>query len=365
VVEWIHADPVSGSSTRVNKDGTEYYRTEYEPLGNQEVHTAGNQDDYPEPPSPTEPAGTKADDPQWMCTLMYNDEVNWSVPTSCGLAALADVRNWYGAWGKESHETGGSAPSGIGHVAGARPSGTSSTSGIIPVNMSSTNKLQSGSATAGSIPAASIPFDGGSLETETVPNQWTVTVMDNTVPGFIDTEDEIKKLPSSLTDAPKQKHPNLKSLKTDFEAALKVDNGSGTCLEKLDALLKQLKIENKSGYSSIEKVGKEFLTGNPKLYETLEPVPFLKSKIDGKWTKIQNRLAGATTYDGRQNQIVLNKSASGKINNLIHELIHAAGKNFAYEENVVTAAIFTLEKEKMGINSFIGKYCTKKEVPKE
>jgi hypothetical protein len=37
VVVWIHADPVTGSPQYVNKDGSNWYRKEYEPLGGQEV----------------------------------------------------------------------------------------------------------------------------------------------------------------------------------------------------------------------------------------------------------------------------------------------------------------------------------------
>ena len=91
-VEWIHADPVSGSMTRVNKDGTEYYRTEYEPLGNQEVHTAGDQEDYPEPvPSSIDPVG-EADDPQWQCQIASAIGTSFlEMPTHCQRAALANA----------------------------------------------------------------------------------------------------------------------------------------------------------------------------------------------------------------------------------------------------------------------------------
>ncbi|HEX8368002.1 MAG TPA: hypothetical protein VF604_05630 [Pyrinomonadaceae bacterium] len=48
-VAWIHADPISGSSSRVIKDGTLWHRTEYEPLGNQEISPYGSERDFPEP----------------------------------------------------------------------------------------------------------------------------------------------------------------------------------------------------------------------------------------------------------------------------------------------------------------------------
>jgi YD repeat-containing protein len=99
-VEWIHADPVSGSSTRVNKDGTEYYRTEYEPLGNQEVHTAGDQNDYPEPASGYE-SETKADDPQWKCDTAKAAGIR--LPVQCNVAVQQTWDEINISWKKEGN----------------------------------------------------------------------------------------------------------------------------------------------------------------------------------------------------------------------------------------------------------------------
>ena len=67
VVTWIHADPVSGSSSRTHKDGTLWYRTEYEPLG-QEINVFGTDEEFPDPPD-TGSTSVAADDPQWQCQV--------------------------------------------------------------------------------------------------------------------------------------------------------------------------------------------------------------------------------------------------------------------------------------------------------
>jgi YD repeat-containing protein len=92
-VAWIHADPVSGSTSRVNKDGTLWYRTEYEPLGNQEISPFGNEEDFPEPPNYLDgEAMSNASDPQWMCGAQraMGRHAFWGAPRHCQLAVLAN-----------------------------------------------------------------------------------------------------------------------------------------------------------------------------------------------------------------------------------------------------------------------------------
>jgi YD repeat-containing protein len=67
VVVWIHADPVTGSAQYVNKDGTNYYRKEFEPLGGQEVNPYGNEEEFPWEPDLSERSLFAVEDPQWQC----------------------------------------------------------------------------------------------------------------------------------------------------------------------------------------------------------------------------------------------------------------------------------------------------------
>lgn len=86
---------MTGSSERVNKDGTSWYRTEYEPLGNQEVSAFEPEPEFPVPASYGEIL-VSADDPQWQCQMLFVPGNNFILPTRCGLTALADSTNWYG-----------------------------------------------------------------------------------------------------------------------------------------------------------------------------------------------------------------------------------------------------------------------------
>jgi YD repeat-containing protein len=90
---WLHADPVSGSISRVSKDGTLWYRTEYEPLGNQEISPFGNEEDFPEPPNYLDgEAMNNASDPQWMCDAhrATGGHSFWGAPRHCQRAVLAN-----------------------------------------------------------------------------------------------------------------------------------------------------------------------------------------------------------------------------------------------------------------------------------
>jgi hypothetical protein len=81
---------VSGSSTRVNKDGTIYYRTEYEPLGGQEVYAFEPQAEFPEPLR-LEQQLFNADDAMWQCSMLDAAGRYMALPTRCALTALADL----------------------------------------------------------------------------------------------------------------------------------------------------------------------------------------------------------------------------------------------------------------------------------
>lgn len=82
VVVWMHADPVSGSSSRTHKDGTLWYRTEYEPLG-QEINVFGTDEEFPDPPD-TGSLAVAADDPQWQCQVSaLMNESYFEKPVHC------------------------------------------------------------------------------------------------------------------------------------------------------------------------------------------------------------------------------------------------------------------------------------------
>lgn len=172
------------------------------------------------------------------------------------------------------------------------------------------------------------------------------------------TQDQIKKLPSSLSDAKRQKHPNKKGLELDFRERLGIDNGNGTCLEKLNALLKELG----SPYKSILDLGDSFFRGRNQLYETIEQVKLLKRKEGKRWLTTGAPM-GATTSNGANLEITLNNGLVNPTAVFIHELLHAAtGSNATYEHPDIIAAIRRLEgRQDISIDNFIGMYCRKKE----
>ncbi|HEY0429705.1 MAG TPA: hypothetical protein VGC76_18125, partial [Pyrinomonadaceae bacterium] len=151
-VEWIHADPVSGSTTRVGKEGAEYYRTEYEPLGSQEVHTAGDEEDYPEPTTPTEWAGYKADDPQWQCEIAAH--TGFPLPVQCELAEQASLE-----YEITSKETGNASHISNENGSGSSASGTAGDN--MPVDSTSTSKPQENVGSEEVVPQSSIPSQDG------------------------------------------------------------------------------------------------------------------------------------------------------------------------------------------------------------
>jgi hypothetical protein len=86
-VSWIHADPVTGSSTRVNKDGATWYRTEYEPLG-QEINPFGEEEEYSTPQNGFS-TFHDASDSQWQCDMAENMNTSfYNLPAACQVAAM-------------------------------------------------------------------------------------------------------------------------------------------------------------------------------------------------------------------------------------------------------------------------------------
>ena len=93
VVTWIHADPVSGSSSRTRKDGTLWYRTEYEPLG-QEINVFGTDEEFPDPPD-TGSVVVAADDPQWQCQVSaLMNQTFFERPIHCQRAQIENVSSF-------------------------------------------------------------------------------------------------------------------------------------------------------------------------------------------------------------------------------------------------------------------------------
>lgn len=150
-VAWIHTDPVTGSSQHVNKNGTNWYRTEFEPLG-QEVNPYGNEEEFPDPQD-TSNTLVAAEEPQWQCQLMYVEELNWSVPTRCGLAALTNLDIWLGATSENN-------PAQINDTIRDENPQTTFQSHM-PADATATNKPQAESVEAGVIPVSLIPNHSG------------------------------------------------------------------------------------------------------------------------------------------------------------------------------------------------------------
>jgi hypothetical protein len=168
--------------------------------------------------------------------------------------------------------------------------------------------------------------------------------------------DDVKRLPKSLFDK-KRKHTDKPGLERDFRSKLSTDNGNGTCLEKLNELLKELN----SSYSSIETLASKFFDGGFSLYETTRPISQLRQKEGKTWAAV-SAPSGATAFNGASMEMVLNTYHKNQAFTFIHELLHAAGTGQTFEHPEITAAIQRLEKRgDIGINNFIGMYCEKKE----
>jgi hypothetical protein len=90
-VEWISADPVTGSSVRLRKDGAFYDddREEAEPLGQLVLPVQP----YEEMPSAEGTEIRTADEPEWLCAAMSKNGVSFmDLPTVCKTIALNSGR---------------------------------------------------------------------------------------------------------------------------------------------------------------------------------------------------------------------------------------------------------------------------------
>lgn len=163
-------------------------------------------------------------------------------------------------------------------------------------------------------------------------------------------------MPKNLWDVKHEKYKDIAGLQKQFSAALKVDNGKGTCLEKLNKLINLLGSKS----VSIADVAEKFFNGKYDLFETVAPVldRRVQNAQTGIWERVQAE-AGQTAFNGKDMQIVLNKRERGQINNFIHELVHSSGNNREFLEREITDAIQKLEGKRMGLNNFIGTYCRK------
>jgi YD repeat-containing protein len=101
IVAWIHADPVTGSSTRVNKDGTLWYRKELEPLG-QEINPYGGDGDFP---SALDRSSEMRDafDPHLQCAFEEAKQAaqstdSYRMPEACKNAAFETNYDIYITW---------------------------------------------------------------------------------------------------------------------------------------------------------------------------------------------------------------------------------------------------------------------------
>lgn len=103
-VEFFHADPVTGSTTRTNKAGEDQGRIEYEALG-QEIQT----EEPPLEPMAISPSYNTADEPEWLCQA-HSRNANASgdpkkffqMPVSCQIAEI-EKKNLQQLFSKESN----------------------------------------------------------------------------------------------------------------------------------------------------------------------------------------------------------------------------------------------------------------------
>ncbi|HMS42079.1 MAG TPA: hypothetical protein PKE69_17740 [Pyrinomonadaceae bacterium] len=279
-VLWIHADPVSGSSERVVKSGAQYYRTEYEPLGNQEVSVFGLDEDFPEPQQfQMEPVG-RAEDPQWQCQMADSMGLSFfSSPTHCQKAKMQADNFGPGIWSqydpeniKDNHPR-------------QRPSGGTATDP--PVDETPTEKPQGNPGSQGAIAASSVGASGndaGDCEYDAEGKPiCRVQVMDNNVPGFIQVDKKQVNIDLFEKDRRSLSKDESDKLKKGVQSKFFIMNGDKTCFEKLNELLDKLGSNNTDFNKMLGNLlaGKEGL----KLSQTIDPVKGFETKDTRSYLK--------------------------------------------------------------------------------
>ena len=139
-VSWIHADPVTGSTQSVNKDGAgfDYLRTEIEPLG-QEVLTVKPEADFP---AGTTASSFSASEPEWLCK--YENKDFWQMAASCQRSQLENFGLFYisaSEAGNPAKITDKSGPS-------------------TPTELTPTAKQRNAGSEGGAVPPSSVPGKG-------------------------------------------------------------------------------------------------------------------------------------------------------------------------------------------------------------
>ena len=183
LVQWISADPVTGSSVRISKNGAfhDIDRKELEPLG-QEV--LPQEPPAQQPPPSAENAKFSAQEPEWQYQAAEArfGKSFFDQPVHCQKAALQNI----GLKELFAEETN---PKRIA-PAGGSPEASGQTAGDRPANLTATDKPHSsGGGAAGSpasIPSADGDTDGcdwasGSLKCAVQSERW----MDSEIPGFV------------------------------------------------------------------------------------------------------------------------------------------------------------------------------------
>ena len=319
-----------------------------------------------QPPPSIENVTFSANEPEWQCKAAEArfDKDFFKKPIHCQKAIMESGGMWLEELSASKTEKN---PQRIATKA-------FQTAGDQPANLAPTQKPQSNESGASGSPA-SVPNESGmnfeqeeengnvSFDAEagvgTQSQPYREDEYSAEFSGQTLSEKEIKKLPDALSNAKRQKHPNLKGIESDFKSRLALKNGSVSCLDKLNELLKGLD----SSFSSITSLADKFFLGEYDLYETKKHEPYIKY-INPKTKKLDYDRApsGATTHNGSEMEMTLNK---GEINpgfTFIHELFHAAGKHTVFSHEDINKAVRKLENNnEITLNMFIGKYCDKGE----
>ena len=190
LVQWISADPVTGSSVRISKNGAfhDIDRKELEPLGQEVLPQEPPQQ---QPPPSAENVTFSAQEPEWQCQVATDmGKEFFEKPVHCQKAQIENALRYSDLFSSKTEEN----PNRI--AAGGSPGATEQTAGDRPLNLTATDKPHSSGGGAAGSPA-SIPsadgYDPYDTDVENTPEQQIirgrgkeVNGLGDSIPGFID-----------------------------------------------------------------------------------------------------------------------------------------------------------------------------------
>ncbi len=379
-VEWLTADPLTGSSLMIRKNGTlnEIGHKELEPLG-QEILL-----EQPEPEDPVLPgtvSANSADNGEWLCGVPGYKELSFNdKPAQCKIAALESGNLFLGDLYKKGN------PEAVTDAAPHENPHSSSSASAMPVNITPTTKPQGTNGSrdsARAIPETSIPTDGGDdgyyNDYSSNGNSLTIKARHREISGpslpddfegaeyaiFLKdginaslSEGAAKKIDKAIND--------LKTFKPSDDCQKNVIDKLGIKLEDFQKYLEKGANVYDIEKSTVSVVGSIYteaqaklrgLSSTDKISETYKDKEIGKTP-DGK--KITSRTNAITSISTSVFTTYIRSDAIGGENRnkawLFHEALHGFGK---VDEDLETAFFGKETTESKDISNYIKKHCFK------